>query len=169
MLRPTLLFVLLAGSASAQTLASITPLPESVAATAPAPPAPTQAAPAAIRTAADTVQAIHRLFARRRKAGSIFIVGAVGADLALAGVSSAAESKPQSTGSGGYGWKPGTIHFGFGGFAVIYGVLAAPVMGVGIQQLIAYGPKREAKVVAAYETAGKLPAKIKRQLRGYLR
>jgi hypothetical protein len=37
-------------------------------------------------------------------------------------------------------------------------------MGVGIQQLIAYGPKREAKVLAAYEGSHKLPKKITRQL-----
>jgi len=154
MFRHTLLLLLLAGSASAQTAPDLAL-------------APVAAAPARY-TAADTVRAVHRLFAKRRKLGSILTVGAVGADLALAGVSAAAEDTHKSSG-GGYGWSAAGLQFSFGDFAIIYGVIAAPVMGVGIQQLIAYGPKREAKVLNQYNATGMLPAKIKRQLRRQLR
>ncbi|UOQ97362.1 hypothetical protein MUN81_19260 [Hymenobacter sp. 5317J-9] len=163
MFRHTLLLALFAASASAQTLPSTSTAADSALTVAPAP---------AGRTAADTVRALHRLFAKRRKVGNVLTIGAVAADLTAAGVSAAAEERSQrtaSTGSSGYGWGPGPFTIGFGGYAVIYGVIAAPVMGVGIQQLIAYGPKREAKIVAQYEANRQLPAKIRRQLRPYLR
>ncbi|MBJ6110680.1 hypothetical protein JAO73_16775 [Hymenobacter sp. BT523] len=159
MFRHTLLLVLLAGSASAQTLAP---------AAAPADTALNTAAAPAGRTAADTVRALHRLFAKRRKVGGILTMGAVAADVVAAGASAAAEGRPTSSG-GAYGLGVGSFNLGFGGFAFIYGVVAAPVMGVGIQQLIAYGPKREAKIVAQYEANRHLPTKIRRQLRPYLR
>ena len=162
MLRSTFLLLLLAGSVSAQTVA-----------TAPASAQPVQVAPAATRTAADTLQALHHLFAKRRRVGSYLTIGAVAADMTLAGISAANENNGRTSGGGsGYGNFVGNgplLQFGFGGFAVIYGVLAAPVMGVGIQQLIAYGPRREAKIVAAFEATHKLPAKIGRQLRRHLR
>ncbi|MBF9236993.1 hypothetical protein I2I05_06255 [Hymenobacter sp. BT683] len=125
---------------------------------------------AAPTTAADTVQAIRRLFAKRQRVGNILTIGAVGADLALAGVSAAYESKGSQSGGGGgiIGGNRPLFELGFGGFALVYGVVAAPVMGVGIQQLIAYGPRREAKVVAAYEANHRLPSKIQHQLRKHL-
>lgn len=163
MLRSTLLLLLLAGPVSAQTATVATP----------ALVQPAQLAPAAAHTAADTVQALRRLFARHRRVGTILTMGAIAADLTLAGISAANENKGQTSGGGsGYGNFVGNrplLEFGFGGFAVIYGVVAAPVMGVGIQQLIAYGPKRKARIVAAFETTHKLPAKTRRQLRKYLR
>jgi len=159
MFRHPLLLILLAGSASAQTLAPALVSPDSARAVAVLP---------AHFTAADTIQAIHRIYTKHRRVGSLLTVGALAADLTAAGVSAAAEGAPKSSG-GAYGWNPGGISFGFGGYAVIYGILAAPVMGVGIQQLIAFGPKREAKVIARYEATGKLPAKISWRLRKNLR
>ena len=158
----TAFFLLLAtGTVSAQAIAPAPALPLTVSA-APAP-----------RTAADTVQAIHKLFAKRRRVGGWLTAGAVGTHLALAGISAANENKGASnSGSSGFGIPGNTgplIQFGFGGFALIYGVVAAPVVGVGIQQLIAYGPRREAKILAAYETTHRLPAKIQHQLRRHLR
>jgi len=161
MFRFTFLLLLLAGSVSAQTAAS-----------APASAQPVQAAPAATRNAADTSQALHHLFAKRRRVGSFLTIGAVAADLTLAGISAANENNGRTSGGGSYGSFVGNeplLQFGFGGFAVLYGVLVAPFMGVGIQQLIAYGPKREAKIVAAFETTHRLPAKIGRQLHKHLR
>jgi hypothetical protein len=133
-----------------------------------------QGPPAAARTAADTLQAIHRLYARHRHIGAAFTLGALAADLTLAGISSAQERRDErhASGGSGYGNFMGSgplLHFGFGGFAVIYGVVAAPVAGVGIQQLITYGPKREAKVLAQYEETHTLPKRIARKLRRYLR
>ena len=155
MFRLPFLLLMLAGSVSAQT-------PATAPATGTTPPA-AALAPAPYTTA-DTVRAIHRLFAKRRKVGNLLTLGAVGADLAAAGISAASEGAPKSSG-GAYGWSAGGIHFGFGGFAAIYGIAVAPVMGVGIQQLIAYGPRREAKILARYNATGELPAKIKRQVR----
>jgi hypothetical protein len=162
MFRHPLLLLLLAGSASAQTPASAPILADNALAVAPA---------LARLTAADTVRAIHHLFAKRRRVGGVLTAGAVAADFALAGVSAANENTGHSSGGSGFG-IPGNgplLQFGFGGFALIYGIMAAPVMGVGIQQLIAYGPRREAKIVGEYETHRKLPAKIRRQLRKHLR
>jgi hypothetical protein len=156
MLHLSLLPLLLAGSASAQPTLTL-----------PVAPGTSQTVAAARPTAADTVQAIHRLFAKRRRVGSRLTVGALGADLVLAGVSAALESTPKSSG-GAYGLGIGAFTIGFGGFAIIYGVVAAPVVGVGIQQLIAYRPRREARILAAYETDHRLPAKIGRQLRKHL-
>jgi hypothetical protein len=157
MLRHAIFLLLLAGPVSAQSVT--TTLVSTDAIQAPAP---------ARFTAADTVRAIHRIYTKHRRIGNIMTIGAVGADLALAGASAAAEGAPNNS-SGGYGWGGGGIHFGFGGFAVIYGVIAAPVMGVGIQQLIAFGPKKEAKVIARYKATGQLPAKISSRLRKNLR
>jgi len=160
--RLTLLFLLLAGPVSAQ---------DSAPATAPPALAPPVLTPVA-KTAADTVRAIHRLYAKRRRVGGILTVGAIGADIALAAVSAANENQgTSSSGGSGYGYFSGSrplFQLGFGGFAAIYGIVAAPVIGVGIQQLIAYGPRREAKTVAAYETTHRLPRKIQRQLRKHL-
>lgn len=154
----TVLFLLLAtGSVSAQAISTAPAAPLTAAVAAPAP-----------RTSADTVRAIHKLFAKHRRVGGLLTVGAVGTHLALAGISAANEAAPASSG-GAYGWGIGSFRIGFGGFALIYGVVAAPIVGVGIQQLIAYSPRREAKVLAAYETNQQLPAKIKRQLRKHLR
>lgn len=129
---------------------------------------PASVVAAAPRTAADTVQAIHHLFKKHRRIGNALTFGAIAADMTLAGVSAAAEGSPKSSG-GGYGWSMGSFNIGFGGFALIYGLVAAPVMGVGIQQLIAYGPKHEAKVLAQYSATGQLPIKFQRQLRKHLR
>ncbi|OGX82213.1 hypothetical protein BEN47_18680 [Hymenobacter lapidarius] len=160
MFRFSLLFLLLAGPASAQDSALAT--------AAPAPPVLTPIA----RTASDTVRAIHRLYAKRRRVGDILTIGAAGADLALAAVSAANENKgTSSSGGSGYGNLSGNrplFQLGFGGFAAIYGIVAAPVMGVGIQQLIAYGPRREARTIEAYEATHRLPRKIQRQLRKHL-
>jgi hypothetical protein len=157
MLRHAFFLLLLAGPVSAQSVT--TNLASTDAIQAPGP---------ARFTAADTVKAIHRIYAKHRRIGNVMTIGAIGADLALAGVSAAAEGAPNHS-NGGYGWGGGGIHFGFGGFAVIYGVIAAPVVGVGIQQLIAFGPKREAKIIARYEATGQLPAKISCRLRKNLR
>jgi hypothetical protein len=123
-------------------------------------------------TSADTVQAIHRIYVKHRRVGSFLTVGALAADFALAGVSAANENTGRSSGGSGFG-IPGNngplLNFGFGGFALIYGIVAAPVMGVGIQQLIAFGPRHEAKVIAKYEATGQLPNKISRRLRKNLR
>ena len=155
MLRLTFLLLMFTGSVSAQT------------ADTSATPAANAMAPAR-HTATDTVRALHRLFAKRRKVGGILTVGAIGAHLAASGVSAAAEGAPQSSG-GAYGLGMGSFNFGFGGFAVIYGVVAAPVVGVGIQQLITYSPRREARIIAAYEADGHLSAKHRRQVRKFLR
>jgi hypothetical protein len=157
MLRHVLFLLLLAGPVSAQSVSTAAASADSGQATAPA-----------RFTAADTVRAIHRIYTKHRRVGGFMTAGALTANIALAGISAAAEGSPKSSG-GAYGWSPGGIHFGFGGFAVIYGVIAAPIMGVGIQQLIAFGPKREAKVIARYEATGQLPAKIRWRLRKNLR
>jgi hypothetical protein len=166
MLRPLFFLLLLAGPAAAQApLAS-----RDTAATAL--PAST---PLTVRTATDTVQAIHRLYVRHRHIGAAFTLGALAADLTLAGISSAQEARDErhaSGGGGGYGNFGGNgplLHFGFGGFAVIYAVLAAPVAAVGVQQLIAYGPKHEAKVLAQFKDTHTLPKRVARKLRRYLR
>ncbi|MBO2011924.1 hypothetical protein [Hymenobacter negativus] len=157
MLRHAFFLLLLAGPVSAQSVSPTSVSADSVRAAAPA-----------RFTSADTVRAIHRIYAKHRRIGNIMTIGAIGADLALAGISAAAEGAPKHS-NGGYGWGGGGIHFGFEGFAVIYGVIAAPIMGVGIQQLIAFGPKHEAKMIARYEATGQLPNKIRCRLRKNLR
>lgn len=154
-----LLLLLLSGPVVAQT-------------TLPTPSAPTVAPPTA-RTAADTVKALHRLFQRRRRTGGYLVGGAIAADLVLAGVSAANENKgATSSGGSGYGNWGGDrplIQFGMGGFALLYGMALAPVAGVGIQQLIAYSPRHEAKVIASYERTHQLPARWQRRMRKHLR
>lgn len=157
MLRHAIFLLLLTGSVSAQSVSTATVSADTVLATAP------------VRfTAADTVRAIHRIYTKHRRVGGFMTAGALTANIALAGVSAAAEGAPKSSG-GAYGWNPGGIHFGFGGYAVIYGIIAAPIMGVGIQQLIAFGPKREARVIAHYQATGQLPKKISWRLHKNLR
>ncbi|WP_375417856.1 hypothetical protein [uncultured Hymenobacter sp.] len=152
--------LLLTGTAAAQTPAA-----------APAVAAPVSAPTP--RTAADTVQAIHRLFAKRARVGGFIVLGAIGADLIAAGISAAAEgSSSGSSGGGGYGCigcsSGGLLRFSFADYVLVYGVLAAPIMGVGIQQLVAYGPRREARIIAAYQAHHQLPAKVRRRLVKYL-
>ena len=156
MFRTALLLICLAGTASAQALPG--------SATPPAATPATLASP----TAADTVQAIHQLFARHRRVGNILVLGAVAADLGAAGISAASEGPTRSSGGGGYGWSPGSFHVGFGGFAAIYGIMLAPVIGVGVEQLIAYGPKHEARVLADYGQNHRLSAKYNRKIRKFL-
>ncbi len=158
MLRTASLLLLFAGSAAAQTTD-----PGPIAGPAIAAPGP--------RTAADTVQAIRRLYARHRRIGGIMTAGAVGADVVLAGISAANENAGYSHGSGGYGGliSGPLLQFGFGGYALFYTVLLTPVLVPGIQQLIAYGPRHEAKVIAEYEANHQLPAKVTRKLGRYLR
>lgn len=166
MLRPLFFLLLLAGPAAAQA-----PLASPDAAAIALPPT----TPPTVRSAADTAQAIHRLYARHRHIGAAFTLGALAADLTLAGISSAQEARDErhaSGGGGGYGNFGSSgplLHFGFGGFAVIYAVVAAPVAAVGVEQLIAYGPKREAKVLAQYKELHTLPKHITRRLHRYLR
>ncbi|GAB3578940.1 hypothetical protein [Hymenobacter daeguensis] len=157
MLRHALFLLLLAGPVSAQSVTATSGSADSVRAAAPA-----------RYTSADTVRAIHRIYTKHRRVGNFLTFGALTANIALAGISAAAEGSPKSSG-GGYGWGGGGIQLGFGGYAVIYGIIAAPVMGVGIQQLIAFGPKHEARVIARYEATGQLPAKIRWRLRKNLR
>lgn len=138
-----------------------------------APAAPTTVvAPPVPRTATDTVRALHRLFQRRRRTGGYLVGGAIVADLVLAGVSAATENKGATSGGTGYGnfGSDGPLlQFGLGGFALLYGVALAPVAGVGIQQLIAYSPRREARVVARYQRTHELPARYQRRVRRHLR
>lgn len=160
MLRSFLLLLLLTGSAEAQT-----PVAATVASTPP---------PATTRTAADTVRAIHRLYARHRHIGAAFTAGAIAADLTLAGVSATQESRDEHHSSGGRGYgsiigNEPLLHFGFGGFAIIYGILLSPVAVVGVEQLIAYGPKKEARVLTQYQETHILPKRVARKLRRYLR
>ncbi|WP_460500164.1 hypothetical protein [Hymenobacter agri] len=163
MLRSFLFLLFLAGPAAAQT-----PLAPSVAATE------LPATPPASRTAADTARAIHRLYARHRHFGAALTAGAIVTDLTLAGISATEESRDEqkSPGGSGYGNFVGNgplLHFGFGGFALIYGILVAPVAVVGVEQLIAYGPKHEAKVLNQYHDTHTLPKRVARKLRRYLR
>lgn len=148
-----------------------------VAQTTPATPSTPVAvvAPPTARTAADTVRALHRLFQRRRRAGGYLVSGAVAADLVLAGVSTVRENNENnrsSGGGGGYGNFGGSgplIQFGMGGYALLWGVALAPVAGVGVQQLIAYNARHEAKVIASYERTHQLPARWQRRVRKHLR
>lgn len=158
MLRHTIFLLSLAGPVSAQNAISTAPVAVDTHSAA----APVQ------HTAADTVQAIHRIYVKHRRVGSILTVGALVTDFALAGISAANENKGASSGGSGFG-IPGNsgplLNFGFGGFAVIYGIVAAPVMGIGIQQLIAFGPRHEARVIARYQATHQLPTKISCRLR----
>jgi hypothetical protein len=101
--------------------------------------------------------------------GTIIVLGAVGADLALAGISAATEPTPAHSGSSGFGLSGPVGPHGFGAYAVLYAFLTLPVMGVGVAQQIGYATEREAKIVAAYETQHQLPASISRRLGRYLR
>jgi hypothetical protein len=156
-----LFLLLLSGPTMAQTTAAT-----------PAATTPTMAPPAA-RTAADTVRALHRLFQRRRRTGGYLVSGAVAADLVLAGVSAASEnSESKGSGGSGYGNFTGSgplIQFGMGGYALLWGVALAPVAGVGVQQLIAYNARHEAKIIASYERTHQLPARWQRRVRKHLR
>lgn len=161
MVRHAFFLLVFASSASAQGINSASVLADTAHAIS----------PQARFTAADTVRAIHRIYAKHRRVGGFIAGGALAADLALAGISAADENSSRTNGGSGYGsfGSGGLLHFGFGGFAVIYGIFAAPVMAIGIQQLIAYGPKHEAKVIAEYEASRRLPAKISRRIRKNLR
>ena len=145
-----------------------------VAQTPAAPVAPTTTlAPPTARTAADTVKALHRLFQHRRRNGGYLVGGAVAADLILAGVSTARENNEnKGSGSGGgygnFGGNGPLIQFGMGGYALLWGVALAPVAGVGVQQLIAYNARHEAKVIASYERTHQLPARWQRRVRKHL-
>jgi len=156
------LLCLLSGPVVAQTTPAIPPAPVAV------------GAPPTARTAADTVRALHRLFQRRRRTGGYLVSGAIAADLVLAGVSTVSENneiRNSSGGGGGYGNYGGSgplLQFGMGGFALLWGVALAPVAGVGVQQLIAYSPRHEAKVIASYERTHQLPARWQRRVRKHL-
>ena len=165
MLRSLFFLLVLAGPAAAQA-----PL---IAPTEPT-SAPLLPAPPVARTAADTIQAIHRLYLRHRRFGTALTFGAIAADFAMAGISAAQETRDENRSSGGsgygnFGGNEPLLHFGFGGFAIIYGIIAAPVAAVGIQQLITYGPRHEAKVLAQYKEMHTLPKRVSKKLRRYLR
>ncbi|MDO7877439.1 hypothetical protein Q5H93_22045 [Hymenobacter sp. ASUV-10] len=156
------LLCLLSGPVVAQTTPASLPAPVAV------------LAPPTARTAADTVKALHQLFKRRRRNGGYLVSGAIAADLVLAGVSTISENNESkgSSGGGGYGNIGGSgplLQFGMGGYALLWGVALAPVAGVGVQQLIAYSPRHEAKVIASYERTHQLPARWQRRVRKHLR
>jgi hypothetical protein len=129
--------------------------------------------PASRFVAADTVRAIHRLFARHRRTGGIVAASAVGAAVGAAGVLAATEDTNTSSGTsggGGYGSLSGPAlgPFGFGGFLFINTSIILPLIGYGLEQNIAYGTPREARLVATYEATHRLPANIRRKLRRQL-
>ncbi|OON69814.1 hypothetical protein [Hymenobacter sp. CRA2] len=134
-------------------------------------PAADNALPAVTRpsSTADTAQAVHRLFVRHRRLGALLAGGAIAADLTLAGVATASQPDASSSSGGGFGLGGTTFRLGFGQHALVFGVLMAPIAGVGVQQLIAYRPERETQVLADHAAHGTLPARVRRQLRRYLR
>lgn len=117
-------------------------------ATAQTGPATSQARPAlAAATPADTVQAIHRLFSKRRTGGWLWTgIGAAFAARIL--VSSAGE---------GFSNAGGTVV----GTAVLGGVPA----GIGLGKLSRFSEDTEAQVVAMYQKNKLLPTNIKRRLK----
>ena len=109
------------------------------------------------------------MFARHRRFGIVLTFGAVGADLALAGAAGAHnQSAASGAPGGGYGSLGPALRFSFTDYAILYAIVAAPVMAVGIQQSIAFGPQHEAKVIANFQACHCLPAKVSRRLSKYL-
>lgn len=105
-------------------------------------------------TANDTVAALHKLFKARRQGGAIMTTSAIGGDFLLAGLESADEQNSKSY-----------LQFGFGFYALFYGVVAAPIAAIGTHKLIDYSTKREAKVIAEWQNQHSLPRYVRRHLK----
>jgi hypothetical protein len=117
-------------------------------------------APAGLRAPADTVRALHRLFAARRAGGHIWAVVALGGSLtSLWGATIGLETKI----AGG----PRTYQKSFSGptqALVLGGAVAVPVV-LSLSRLVRFSKENERDVIEKYTTTGRLPASVAARLR----
>lgn len=110
------------------------------------------------RTAADTVQALHHLFERRRKLGA-WLVGGSATVTAVTGVGTAIDLDSGRPQSGYYNPKPFDA-------AVLMAIGTAPVWIPGTVTLIRFSKKREKRAIVAYEQTHQLPRRLQKRLNG---
>jgi hypothetical protein len=141
-LLPLLLLVALETPAQSLPAAPVTPKPD---------------APAARQlTAIDTVQAIHKLFAARRRGGAIMTTSAIGGDLLLAQIFSAADQNSKSY-----------VRLDFGFYALFWGAIAAPAAAIGVHKLIDFSARHKAKAIAGFQQHHTLPRYVNRRLKSF--
>ena len=135
------------GSAAAQT-ASV-PGSASVQVAAPAPAAP------------DTLAAIHRLFAAKRRRGNFIVGGTLAAALGTAGVVVANRPTESSSSNGsGFGvMSPNNLDL------AMVGIVTALVVQTEALLLGGWGAKYEQRVATAWQQQHQLPRAVKRRLK----
>lgn len=148
-----LAFVLLSGFGGfAQVLAPVS-RPDSLATAAPAHPAP------------DTLAAIHKLFATRRRQqvfGALSIVAATAVGIAI--ISATAQSS-SGAGGGAYGLTvPNATNDGPNTNALGVGILAIPVLAGELFYFDRYNREHERQAAAAFN-AHRLPGSLRRKLK----
>jgi Na+/proline symporter len=106
-------------------------------------------------TAADTVQALHRLFANQRTGGGL-LAGLGGAALLVTPFITVAADDPTTKKHGSLGALVGGVMLGL--------AIAVPLVTIGIVQTSNNSKEEEAQIISQYMTTHTLPKKIKRKL-----